>query len=162
MLDDPSLTTRLETGKIKDPVRVIVDADAYLDSARRVFHAQSSAPTWVAVPEHSVFSGADEVLHIPSGPGGVDMRRLMHELADREITSVLIEGGGTTLASAFEAGVVDKIMFFVAPKIAGGRDAITAVEGEGVARMADAVLIERLSVRPVGDDFLFEGYVKRD
>ena len=50
--------------------------------------------------------------------------------------SVLIEGGGTTHASAFEAGIVDKVMFFVAPKIMGGRDAITAIEGEGVDRMA--------------------------
>ncbi|HOJ34717.1 MAG TPA: bifunctional diaminohydroxyphosphoribosylaminopyrimidine deaminase/5-amino-6-(5-phosphoribosylamino)uracil reductase RibD [Candidatus Hydrogenedentes bacterium] len=161
MLDDPSLTTRLETGKIKDPIRVIVDADAYLDTNRRVFYLESSAPTWVAVPEGTDFNGADDVLRIPPGPEGVDMRHLMQELARREITSVLIEGGGTTLASAFEADIVDKIMFFVAPKIVGGKEAITAVEGQGIARMADAISIENLSVRPVGDDFLFEGYVKR-
>ena len=161
MLDDPSLTTRLPSGKIKDPVRIIVDADAYLDTNRLVFHLESDAPTWVVVPEDADFSGADEVLHIPRGAEGVDMRHLMLELGNREITSVLVEGGGTTLASAFEADIVDKVMFFIAPKIIGGKNAITAVEGVGIARMADAIALERVTVRSVGDDFLFEGYVKR-
>jgi diaminohydroxyphosphoribosylaminopyrimidine deaminase/5-amino-6-(5-phosphoribosylamino)uracil reductase len=162
MLDDPSLTTRLETGKIKDPIRVILDADSYLDPTARVFHIDSAAPTWVVVPDDRTFEGADEVLHVPSGERGLDLRRLMHDLGAREVTSVLIEGGGTTLASAFEAGVVDKVLFFVAPKIIGGRDAITAVEGEGVARMHDAILLERMQAQPVGEDILIEAYVKKD
>ena len=162
MMDDPSLTTRLDEGKIKDPVRVILDADDYLDADRKVFHQKSSAPTWVAVPDSRRFEGADEVLRIPGGKGGLDLRLLMHELAAREIVSVLIEGGGTTHASAFEAGIVDKVMFFVAPKIVGGRDAVTAVEGEGIARMADAILLERMTARFVGSDVLIEAYVKRE
>lgn len=162
MLDDPSLTTRLETGKIKDPIRIICDADSYLDPSAHVFHSESSAPTWVAVPDDRTFEGADEVLRIPSGKCGLDMRLLMRELAVREITSVLIEGGGTTLASAFDAGVVDKALFFVAPKIVGGRDAITAVEGEGVARMADAIPLEHMKAHPIGEDILIEAYVKKD
>ena len=86
----------------------------------------------------------------------------MHELAGREITSVLIEGGGTTQASAFESGIVDKVMFFVAPKIVGGHDAITAVEGEGVAKMNDAIPLERMSVKAVGEDLLIEAYVRKE
>jgi diaminohydroxyphosphoribosylaminopyrimidine deaminase/5-amino-6-(5-phosphoribosylamino)uracil reductase len=161
MIDDPSLTTRLEAGKIKDPIRVIVDADEYLDAERRVFKQTSSAPTWVAVPEGRTFEGAAEILRIPGGSGGLDMVALMRALAEREVTSVLVEGGGTTLASAFSAGVVDKVIFFVAPKIIGGSDAITAVEGDGVARMADAIQLERMSAMPVGEDFLIQAYVKR-
>ncbi|MBN2311750.1 MAG: bifunctional diaminohydroxyphosphoribosylaminopyrimidine deaminase/5-amino-6-(5-phosphoribosylamino)uracil reductase RibD [Candidatus Hydrogenedentes bacterium] len=162
MLDDPSLTTRLEGARGKDPVRVILDADDYLSADRRVFHVDSAAPTWVVLPEGREFVGADEVLHIGSGPGGLDLRRLMQELAARDIVSLLIEGGGTTLASAFDAGIVDKALFFVAPKIIGGRDAITAVEGEGVERMADAVALERMTATPVGEDLLIEAYVKQN
>ncbi len=162
MMDDPSLTTRLDAGKIKDPVRVILDADEYLDTDRKVFHQTSDAPTWVAVPDSRNFKGADEVLRVPSGKGGLDLRQLMHEWAAREIVSVLIEGGGTTHASAFEAGIVDKVMFFVAPKIVGGHDAITAVEGEGIARMADAIVLERMLARPIGSDLLIEAYVKHE
>jgi diaminohydroxyphosphoribosylaminopyrimidine deaminase / 5-amino-6-(5-phosphoribosylamino)uracil reductase len=161
MLDDPSLTTRLAVGKIKDPVRVVLDADSYLDPKARVFHVESAAPTWVAVPDDRDFFGADDVLRIPRDKSGLDVRLLMHELGRREITSVMIEGGGTTLATAFEAGIVDKVMFFIAPKIIGGRDAITAVEGEGAAKMSEAITLERMRAKTVGEDILIEAYVKR-
>ncbi len=162
MLDDPSLTTRLEAEDARDPVRIILDADNYLDPSAYVFRTESLAPTWVAVPQNQTFEGADEILRIPENEaGGLDMRLLMKALAKRNITSVLIEGGGTTLASAFEAGIVDKVMFFVAPKIIGGKDAITAVEGEGVARMDECIHLERMSARPIGEDILIEAYVKQ-
>ncbi|MCC6154183.1 MAG: bifunctional diaminohydroxyphosphoribosylaminopyrimidine deaminase/5-amino-6-(5-phosphoribosylamino)uracil reductase RibD [Candidatus Hydrogenedentes bacterium] len=160
MVDDPSLTTRLNE-KAKDPIRVIVDADEYLASDRRVFSQDSAAPTWVAVPNGRSFDGADEVISVPDGPGGIDLNALMRELAKRDVMSVLIEGGGTTHASAFAAGIVDKVMFFIAPKIIGGRDAITAVEGEGAEKMADVVQLERMTARSVGEDILVEAYVKQ-
>ncbi|NIA13029.1 MAG: bifunctional diaminohydroxyphosphoribosylaminopyrimidine deaminase/5-amino-6-(5-phosphoribosylamino)uracil reductase RibD [Nitrospiraceae bacterium] len=165
MLDDPSLTTRLDSEgetDARDPIRVLLDAENYLDATAHVFHVESDAPTWVAVPDHCTFDGADDVLPIPAGANGLDMRLLMRKLAAREVTSVLIEGGGTTLASAFEAGVVDKALFFVAPKIVGGKDAITAVEGEGAARMCDAIQLERMRTEPLGEDVLIEAYVKKD
>ncbi len=161
MLDDPSLTTRLEQGDSKDPVRIVLDAGDYLDSTRRVFHVDSPAPTWVAVPEGRTFEGADETMHIPRGQNGLDMALLMRELGARGITSVLIEGGGTTHASAFAAGIVDKVLFFIAPKIVGGREAVSPVEGDGAARMADVVELERMQARPVGDDILIEAYVAK-
>ena len=147
MLDDPSLTTRLGDGSGKDPIRIILDADSYLDHARRAFHLDSDAPTWVAVPDDRDFDGADETLHVPRRGQGLDMALLMKELGARNITSVLIEGGGATHASAFDAGVVDKVVFFVAPKIIGGREAVTPVEGEGAARMADSDHARRTSGR---------------
>jgi len=162
MLDNPSLTTRLERGKVKDPIRILLDAESYLDATARVFHSSSSAPTWVAVPDDRTFEGADDVLRIPRRGTELDMRLLMRVLGEREIASVLIEGGGTTLATAFEAGVVDKVMFFIAPKIVGGHAAVTAVEGEGIGRMNDAILLERMTATPVGEDILIEAYVKKD
>jgi diaminohydroxyphosphoribosylaminopyrimidine deaminase/5-amino-6-(5-phosphoribosylamino)uracil reductase len=162
MTDDPSLTTRLEEGKIKDPIRILLDADDYLDANARVFHQESDAPTWVVAPESRDFGGVAEVIKIRRTKRGLDMIELMHELARREVMTVLIEGGGTTHATAFNAGVVDKVMFFVAPKIVGGREAVTAVEGEGVERMSDAILLERMTARPVGEDLLIEAYVKKE
>ena len=161
MLDDPSLTTRLEGRSTKDPIRVIVDADSYLDHSRKVFAQNSEAPTWVVVPDDAEFDGADEVFHVPMGREGLDMVHLMRQLGSREVTSVLIEGGGTTLASAFEAGIVDKVMFFVAPKIIGGREAISPVEGEGIETMNEAILLDGMTARPIGEDLLIEAYVKK-
>jgi len=162
MLDNPSLTTRLEEGKTKDPIRVVLDAESYLDATARVFHSGSEAPTWVAVPDDRTFEGADEVLRIPRRGSELDMTLLMRELGEREVTSVLIEGGGTTLATAFETRVVDKVMFFIAPKIVGGHAAVTAVEGEGIGRMNDAIQLERMTATPVGEDILIQAYVKKD
>ena len=161
MLDDPSLTTRLNEPGVRDPVRVILDAEEYLDENRRVFHVASSAPTWVASTSEHEYPAGTEVIHVPPGPGGVDMAALMEALGARGITSLLIEGGGTTHASAFTAGIVDKAWFFIAPKIIGGRDAITAVEGDGVDTMDEAILLERMTVRSVGPDLLIEAYVTR-
>ncbi len=162
MIDDPSLTTRLpEQEHGRDPVRIVLDATAYLDAGRRVFHLESQAPTWVAVSEPRPYPGAGQVIEVPSGNGGVDMAALMDELGKRGIASLLIEGGGATHASAFEAGVVDKVCFFIAPKIIGGRDAVTPVEGDGLDKMDQAIQLENMVADAVGEDLLVQAYVKR-
>ncbi len=162
VLDDPSLTTRLEQGKIKDPIRVILDSDEYLGRDLKVFSIESASPTWVISPVQREIPGVHETIYVPPAEGaGVDMTMLMRELAKRDVVSVLIEGGGTTHGSAFEAGLVDKVMFFVAPKIIGGREAVTAVAGHGAERMQDAVLLEDMQATPVGEDILIEAYVKK-
>lgn len=160
MTDDPSLTTRLPEGGGRDPIRVVVDAEEYLDERHHVFHLESNAPTWVVLPEGKTFKAEAETIHAPSGPGGLDMVRVMRELGRREVTSVLVEGGGATLASVFEAGLADKVMFFIAPKIAGGRDALSAVEGQGAEFMRDAIPLEDMSAQSVGEDILIQAYVK--
>jgi diaminohydroxyphosphoribosylaminopyrimidine deaminase/5-amino-6-(5-phosphoribosylamino)uracil reductase len=159
MLDDPSLTTRLEGRQGRDPIRVVLDSGEYLDGDRKVFHQESPSPTWIATTSAVEYPFADDVIRLTAGSGGVDMLRLMQVLGERGVTSLLIEGGGTTLASAFEAGVVDKVCFFIAPKIIGGRDAVTAVEGEGRATMDDAILLRDLRCEPMGDDLMVEAYV---
>lgn len=161
MMDDPSLTTRLPGLDARDPVRVILDDGQYLDEDRKVFHVESRAPTWVVTGEPREYRLADDVLLVPEGPGGADMHALMALLGQRKIASVLIEGGGTTLASAFAAGIVDKVSFFVAPKIVGGHEAVTPVEGCGVDLMDDAVMLEEMTARAIGEDLLIEAYVKR-
>lgn len=159
MIDDPALTTRLQTGDPRDPIRIILDADEYLDDTRRVFHSDSNAPTWVVLPEGRDFGGADDVIHVPVLESGMDLVHLMRQLGEREVTSILIEGGGSTHGSAFEMGIVDKVMFFIAPKIAGGQGAVSAVEGVGIETMGEAVKIEDTSVERIDEDFLITGYV---
>ncbi len=161
MLDDPSLTTRLPQERTFDPIRVILDSSEYLGDDRKVFSVESTSPTWIAVADERKVVGADEIIKIPRGPGGLDMETLMLELARRDVTSVLIEGGGTTHASAFEAGIVDKVMFFVAPKIIGGREAVSAVDGVGSETMSDAVPLEQMTATPVGNDILIQAYVSK-
>jgi diaminohydroxyphosphoribosylaminopyrimidine deaminase/5-amino-6-(5-phosphoribosylamino)uracil reductase len=162
MLDDPSLTTRLEGKTGKDPIRIVLDSGEYLDGDRKVFHQESAAPTWIATASGTSYPFADDILRLTPGPGGVDMLRLMQLLGERDVTSLLIEGGGTTLASAFEAGVVDKVCFFIAPKIIGGRDAVTAVEGEGRATMDEAIMLRDMRCEAVGEDLMVTAYVTKE
>jgi diaminohydroxyphosphoribosylaminopyrimidine deaminase/5-amino-6-(5-phosphoribosylamino)uracil reductase len=162
MLDDPSLTTRLNGSETRDPVRVVLDSHEYLDASRSVFHQDSPAPTWVATASDETFEAADDTIMVGASAGGLDMAELMGELAKREITTVLIEGGGSTLGSAFEAGIVDKVMFFIAPKIVGGREAVSAVEGAGVEKMNDAISLRDMTATAVGSDVLLQAYVESE
>ena len=164
LADNPSLTTRLVDGK--NPVRVIVDSNARIPLDSKVV-TDKSARTIVAVtsnapPEKISALESHGVEIITAGNfQRVDLKILMRELAAREITSVLVEGGGTINFAMLEAQLVDKIFAFVAPKIIGGSNALTAVEGNGFAKLSDAVELENFSAQQLGADFLLSGYVRR-
>jgi len=71
-----------------------------------------------------------------------------------------IEGGSGVLASAFEAEVVNKVYVAIAPKIIGGRDAVTPVGGLGIERMRDAIVLKRVTHEIVGSEVIFKGYIE--
>jgi len=77
------------------------------------------------------------------------------------IQSLLVEGGGRVLSSAFRAGIVDKVCFFYAPLILGGDDGVPICSGPGAARMRDCIRLERVRTRRFDDDVLIEGYVAK-
>jgi diaminohydroxyphosphoribosylaminopyrimidine deaminase/5-amino-6-(5-phosphoribosylamino)uracil reductase len=85
----------------------------------------------------------------------------MDRLGAMSITSVLLEGGGELHGGALRAGIVDKVLYFLAPKLIGGRSAPTAIAGEGFARLVEAVTLTRVQIRQVDEDLLIEGYVHR-
>ena len=76
------------------------------------------------------------------------------------MTSVMIEGGSEVAASAFEADIVDKVVYFIAPMIIGGREATPAVGGDGISRLREAVGLRDVRVSPLEGDFMVEGYVQ--
>jgi diaminohydroxyphosphoribosylaminopyrimidine deaminase/5-amino-6-(5-phosphoribosylamino)uracil reductase len=100
-----------------------------------------------------------EVLELPSAEGWVDLEKLLKALGEREITSVLVEGGGILLGSLFDCGLVDKVTAFIAPIIIGGKEAKTAVSGEGVGKVVDSLRLERIRVEKFGEDLMVSGYV---
>ena len=162
LADNPSLTTRLVEGK--NPVRVIVDSNARTPLDSTVV-TDKSARTIIAVTSNAPAEKLSEleacgVETICAGGGErVDLEILMRELASRELTSVLVEGGGTIHFAMLNAGLVDKIFAFVAPKIIGGANALTAVEGAGFEKLSDAVNLNDLTTERLGDDILISGYV---
>lgn len=81
---------------------------------------------------------------------------LMKELGARKIDGILLEGGGQLNESALQAGIVDRIYCYIAPKIFGGAQAKTPVEGQGLTRAADAWQFNRIGMQEFGQDILLE------
>ena len=167
LADDPSLTTRLADGTGKNPVRVIVDSRARTPLAAKVVQ-DGAAKTLVAVTraapeERCAVLEAAGVEIVCAGEGErVDLAALMRLLAARDLTSVFVEGGGTLNFSLLAAGLVDKMHAFIAPKIVGGKAALTPVEGAGFAELADAAVLTRLTAEQIGADILLTGYVAKE
>ncbi len=168
LADDPLLTCRCGGigGKArKQPLRVIVDGRGRTPPRAQVFSEPGKALLALgklANPEEkAAFAQAGaELLELPSEEGLVDLEKLLRVLGEREITSVLVEGGGILLGSLFDCGLVDKVVAFVAPIIIGGKEAKTAVAGEGIDKVIDAIKLDRISMERFGEDMMISGYVE--
>ena len=98
-----------------------------------------------------------EILPVPAADDGhIDLNHLMKELGARKIDGILLEGGGILNESALRAGIVKRAYCFIAPKIFGGREAKTPVEGRGQALAADAWLFEQIGMQSFGEDLMVE------
>ena len=159
--DDPLLTCRIPGGR--NPVRVVVDAILRAPLDARVFN--KDAKTIVATTSNSLESSrlylerkGVRVLVLGDGER-IDLERLMRALYSEGITSVLIEGGGEVIGSAFDSKIVDKIAFFIGPIVIGGKYAVS-ISGEGVTSIGKAIKIDKMTIEKIGDDFLLTGYPK--
>lgn len=163
LADDPRLDARLPGAH--QPTRVIVDPGAETPLSARLFTIDS--PLLIVVgPEaprkrrEALGAQGAEVLEAPALPSGhLDLAWLMAELGRRDLSGVLLEGGGGLNASALEQGVVDKLVYFVAPKLIGGAHSPTPIEGRSAPSMADARALYGLRAYPSGDDVRLEAYL---
>jgi diaminohydroxyphosphoribosylaminopyrimidine deaminase / 5-amino-6-(5-phosphoribosylamino)uracil reductase len=166
--DDPALTARLADadGIGRTPRKVVFDAIARTPLTARVFDVgPDGAPARVVVvvgpdaPKARV-RGLEErgatVLSVPARQGRPDVAAALRALAADGVVELLLEGGGTLAWSFLAAGAIDRVAWFVAPKLVGGRGA-TPLAGLGVAGMEEAVALRGATVRHVGEDLLIEG-----
>ncbi|OGI04523.1 MAG: hypothetical protein A2X42_10370 [Candidatus Margulisbacteria bacterium GWF2_38_17] len=165
--DDPELTVRdVNSSQIKDPVRVIIDSSARIPLNARVLNLSSKAATIVVVTELAAkekITLLEEkgaiVIKTKALDGKVNLSELITILGERKLTSLMVEGGGTINSSFFNAGIIDKVLFFIAPKIIGGKDSPTPIDGAGILSMADVSNLNNVSFTQIGDDILVEGYI---
>lgn len=169
LVDNPSLTTRLNSGEGKDPTRIIVDSKGVIPIDSQVINVESSAGVILATTsliksekEKQLKEKGVNVLKLDSldCDGYIDLTELMQKLYELQIDSVLLEGGGNLNAAALNCGIVDKVMSFIAPKIVGGINAKTPVEGEGINFMKNAISLKDINIQRFDEDILVEGYVK--
>jgi diaminohydroxyphosphoribosylaminopyrimidine deaminase/5-amino-6-(5-phosphoribosylamino)uracil reductase len=163
--DDPELTARGGRNR-RSPHRIILDERLALPLDARVLKPREGSMTIVVATPGAAASRRRRleavgamVVSARAREGFVDLRDLMRRLGAMAVTSILIEGGSEVNASALRAGIVNKVMVMLAPKILGGRDAVGAVGGRSPTRLDQAVTLRDLVVRRVGDDVVVEGYL---
>ncbi len=167
--DDPLLTTRLERKKdLKQPVKIILDSGLKIPLKAKLIRSRDGSRTIIATtakaPQRKVKeleSFGIEILKTKQKQSKVDMKDLMIQLGKMGINSVLIEGGAEVNASALQSGIVDRVIFFIAPIIIGGARATSAIMGNGIRFLKDAIPIKEASVKKIGQDFMIEGYIHR-
>ncbi|MDH7576497.1 MAG: bifunctional diaminohydroxyphosphoribosylaminopyrimidine deaminase/5-amino-6-(5-phosphoribosylamino)uracil reductase RibD [Bacillota bacterium] len=166
--DDPLLTVRLP-GEDKKPLRVVVDSILRIPLKARLVLTAREVPTVIATvkgkgpPEKKELLAASgvEVWELPEQEGRINLSCLMDELGKREVLSVLLEGGSTLNASSLAASIIDKFIFFIAPKIIGGGSAPGPFGGSGFKTLKDAFRISEMRYTKVGEDLMITGYPEK-
>ena len=169
LADDPSLTARAPSGRVRKPLRrFVLDAFARtpLDSVvvSDAFAALTTVVVSRAAPAQQVAALAKRagVLVAPARGGRIDLRWLLKRLGGEGVTSLLVEGGGEVNAAFLEAGLAQRVEFFYAPKILGGREARRGVAGEGGRRLADLIELREVEWRRVGEDLWLSARVGKE
>lgn len=165
--DNPLLSCRLN-GRLykKQPRKIVVDSNLRLTPQLKIFSRRSPAGVIIATtrfaPQQrlSYFRKKAQVIVARGRGKRVDLQDLLKKLAKQGISHILIEGGGRIIASALQQRLVDEMIVFVSPKIIGGGDAPTAVEGEGVRRISQALRLEEVRFKKLGSDLIIEGQVR--
>lgn len=162
--DNPLLTPRpeLPPEAINRPKRVIVDSHCRLPADSRMLR-EPGGEIWVAVGPEANRENCDRlrragvvILDIPGTPR-IDLKAFLREMAKRGVRNILCEGGAELAGGLVEAGLVDEIIAFVAPKIIGGQAAPGAIGGQGLEKMSHAPILSNMAYTQIGDDFMIRG-----
>jgi diaminohydroxyphosphoribosylaminopyrimidine deaminase/5-amino-6-(5-phosphoribosylamino)uracil reductase len=163
--DNPRLTCRIRGGK--NPIRIIIDPGLETDPDANVLCIPPET-TIVTRSQVSETQRRKERAFEEKGIGiihfdgeKVDLPWLMKELGGTGISSLLIEGGSSLNSYCIESGIVDKVMFFIAPKIIGGKDSYAAIGGKTFRSLQEAHRVRNLTTRKIGEDILIEGYIDK-
>jgi diaminohydroxyphosphoribosylaminopyrimidine deaminase/5-amino-6-(5-phosphoribosylamino)uracil reductase len=163
--DNPILTSR----RNKSPIKIVLDSNLKVPENANIFSNKSPAFNIVAILRKSlnvqhILKKVERfnkkgilVIACPGKNNRIDLAWLLKELAELEISRLLVEGGGDTIAGFLEQGLWDRFLFFIAPKIIGGRTAVTSVEGKGVEKVSQAIKLKDVKVAMLGEDILVIG-----
>jgi diaminohydroxyphosphoribosylaminopyrimidine deaminase / 5-amino-6-(5-phosphoribosylamino)uracil reductase len=165
LADDPLLTDRTGKARRRPLVRVVLDSSLRLPLNSRLVQSARELPLLVFThqPDEAkrtaLSANGAEVIECPLNNGGrLDLNFILAQLAARQLTSLLIEGGSEVAASFVEQKLLDKVTLFVAPKLIGGRDAYPLLGGAGIADIADALNLRDIKITTHDEDFEITGY----
>lgn len=165
--DNPMLTARVDGGK--NPIRIVVDSSLKIDINANVVQ-NKSAKTIIATTDKA---DKDKILKLQAQDvdvivvdkdenDKVDIEKLLDILGQQNICSILVEGGATLSGSFVAKKLVDKVYFFIAPKIIGGKEAKTPVAGTGILNLQEAIALKDIQIEKLEEDILIIGRVDKD
>ena len=161
LADDPMLNCRIDGGK--DPLRVICDSSLRIPINSNIVRTAGEIPTMIftgssadARKKAELESRGIRVTAAGGEDGRVDLHKVIKHLGGEKIDSILIEGGGEMHESALKAGIVNHVCVYIAPRMFGGRDAKSPVEGTGFESPAEAAIFTNLRYTQLGEDLLIE------
>lgn len=172
LADDPMLNVRLseqaldrldiEEYEVRHPLRIIADRRARIPMESQLVSTAREVPTVVVYAD----GADDEKLQMLRDAGVIlwncnTLMELLQRAGAEHIDSILLESGGTLSESLLREGFVDEVLAFVAPKIIGGKQAKTPVEGDGIEMMSEAIELTDTIVETIGPDILISGLVKK-
>lgn len=178
--DNPCLTTRInpnssnglvnqdeKQNEIRHPLRVVLDSRGRIPLSANLLQPDLPGQTLVATTESMPLTHRDQltgqgvdVLTLPATEkGNVDVAALLTELGNRQIISMMVEGGSQVLGAFFEGNHVNEVWAFLAPLIIGGEGAPSPVGGLGFGHLSETCRLQSTTVENVGNDFLIRGYV---
>jgi diaminohydroxyphosphoribosylaminopyrimidine deaminase/5-amino-6-(5-phosphoribosylamino)uracil reductase len=163
--DDPLLTDRTGKPRRRPLVRVLLDEHLCLSPESQLALTARTHPVLVFTSESADEAVASRLAQrgveiVRDASGGRDLQSVLRELRGRSIQSVLVEGGASVAGAFLDAGLIDKVSFFIAPVIIGGRNAPTAVGGAGVEKMAEAIQLQDVEITRHGRDLEVTGYIQ--
>lgn len=166
LADDPMLNIRTAIKDPMNPIRIVVDTNARIPIDSNLVMTAKEIPLILVVSDtlettkiEKLKNEGVQILKVPQNQTGIHMNSLMLELGKLKIDSILLEGGGSLNWSMLNEGLVDRVEAFIAPKIIGGAESKTSVEGQGIPLMKDAINLEIKSHERIGNDLLIKAEV---
>ena len=180
--DNPMLNCRLEGQQttdnrqqsVRQPIRIIVDTKASISLDSNIVKTANEYRTILAVGQQSIVNSQQstvnsqqskinelesfnvEILQCEEKDGRVDINDLMIKLGEKGIDSLLLEGGSCLNAAFLEAGCVDEVYAFIAPKIIGGEHSKSPIGGKGIELMKDAITFDKVEIEQIENDILIK------
>jgi diaminohydroxyphosphoribosylaminopyrimidine deaminase/5-amino-6-(5-phosphoribosylamino)uracil reductase len=164
LADDPEFTVRFGQ-KGNNPLRIVVDTMARTPLTAKIVteHPETTIIAVSAIAPKSNIAALKrkgvEILEVSTDATGINLTELFQILGTRNITSILLEGGSTINASALSANLIDKVHWFIAPKIIGGRNAPSPIGGTGIELMAEARELKNIEITKFNKDLMLTGYL---
>lgn len=164
--DNPLLTARPPGPRVA--TRIVLDSEASISPESQLVTTAATVPVMVVARDNASSERVEqleklgvEVFKLPPVPWQEQLLKLLDELGRRQMTNLLVEGGSQVFGAFADIGAIDEVHAFIAPKLAGGKDAPSAIGGTGIVDMADVVPLQEVSFEMLDGDIQVHGYVAR-